>query len=306
MLSPCFPKGLATDETRRYVLPHEVVQQIYGKNAGFCTGSELRLQQVYGEEIWLKMESLGVGPRWWSGKAVLDICCGTGFLSYHLLARATPAHLTLLDISQSEIEEARRLISRNHHHHRVDYECINVTKAALPSGSFDVVVGNSFLHHFPDVAVALRQIARLLRPGGTFVALHEPKPAAVAFESRNPLTWLSYGMHGDSFVDRLRGVGDSLPAGQGSDVWLFSEDDLRSLLDQAGFVQTRIEHWHFLRPILATTAGLHLDRHRRPCLGTLGHALLRTAVGADSLLRKVLPARFFSSLAVLSLRGETE
>ena len=40
--------------------------------------------------------------------------------------------------------------------------------------SFDLVVGHAVLHHIPDVGAALREVLRVLRPGGRFVFAGEP------------------------------------------------------------------------------------------------------------------------------------
>jgi 2-polyprenyl-3-methyl-5-hydroxy-6-metoxy-1,4-benzoquinol methylase len=297
MLGPNFPRGLVTEKTNRYILSQRVVDEVYGQNSQSRTGPEHRLQEVYGDEIWLKLLSLGIQPAWWSGKRVLDICCGTGFLSYHLLARSKPAHLTMLDISEAEVDEARRLVSSTYPNHDISCVRANVINSGYESGAFDVVVGNSFLHHFPEVNLALREIARLLKPQGTFIALHEPKPAAIALESRNPLNWLSYFWLGDNFIDRLRPDGVSLPSCQGGDVWLFPEEDLRALLGEAGFVDIRHTHWHLLRPLWVAVLGCC------PSLEALSRAVLAGSIRVDAVLRRCLPPTFFSSMATIARKG---
>lgn len=296
MLNTCFPKDLVTEETKGYVLPRSVADQVYCANADFGNGPELRLQDVYREELWRKLQSLGFGPNWWNGKTVLDLCCGTGFLSYHLLARATPRHVTMLDISEKEVAEAKQLIASNYGDRSFDVKCANALDSGCASASFDVVIGNSFLHHFPDVGMALREFARVIKPEGYFVGLHEPKAAAIALESRNPTNWLAYARHGSDFVEKLRPAGTTLPPGTGTDVWLFDEGELRSLLTEAGFGTVRTEQWNFIRPLVVATATLFLSPDR-PRLGLLGQGLLRAAVASDAILRELLPPACFASLA---------
>jgi ubiquinone/menaquinone biosynthesis C-methylase UbiE len=301
MLNHSFPRALVTEETKRYVLPPSVAELVYSANSGHDSGPELRLQEVYRDEIWNKMQSLGLGPEWWKGKTVLDLCCGTGFLSYHLLARAEPESVTLLDISKQEVEEARKLVTSTYGNRRTNFVCANALQTTLASASFDVVIGNSFLHHFPDVGMAVREVGRLVKAGGQFVSLHEPKPGAIAFESRNPVNWLRYIRYGAGLVDRLRPSGSTIAPSQGVDVWLFDTEELRELLEQAGFESVRIEQWNFIRPLLVAAASLHLDAGN-PQLGFAGRTLLSLAVATDARVRRLLPSACFSSIAFSAQR----
>jgi SAM-dependent methyltransferase len=47
-----------------------------------------------------------------------------------------------------------------------------LTALTLPSGSFDLVTTNEVLEHVPDLDAALREIARVLKPGGWHVGTH--------------------------------------------------------------------------------------------------------------------------------------
>ena len=40
--------------------------------------------------------------------------------------------------------------------------------------TFDLVVGHAVLHHIPDVELAMREVLRVLKPGGRFVFAGEP------------------------------------------------------------------------------------------------------------------------------------
>jgi len=72
------------------------------------TGAEHRLQEVYGKENWLKLERAGLTPEVLSGSEVLEVCAGTGFLTYHLLQRCKPKHLIVNDKPLLLVEEERR------------------------------------------------------------------------------------------------------------------------------------------------------------------------------------------------------
>lgn len=77
----------------------------------FSTGPEYRLQAVYGEEIWLKLKRAGVTPEMFNNSDVLEVCAGTGFLTYHSLSRCRPRHLTVNDLSAQELNAANELLS---------------------------------------------------------------------------------------------------------------------------------------------------------------------------------------------------
>jgi len=56
----------------------------------------------------------------------------------------------------------------------VDGRVADAEELPFAEGSFDLVVGHAVLHHLPDVERALREVLRVLRPGGRFVFAGEP------------------------------------------------------------------------------------------------------------------------------------
>ena len=59
-----------------------------------------------------------------------------------------------------------------------------------PDDSFDLVVGHAVLHHIPDVELALREVLRVLKPGGRFVFAGEPtKYGDFVARRLSRLTW---------------------------------------------------------------------------------------------------------------------
>jgi ubiquinone/menaquinone biosynthesis C-methylase UbiE len=110
VLNPSFPKSACDKVVSPYVAPYNLVNQTILGNKSNDTGIETRLQSVYGEELWLKLERAGFPSAVLDGLSVLEVCAGTGFLTFHLLSRCSPKTLTVNDISASEMSAAQKLM----------------------------------------------------------------------------------------------------------------------------------------------------------------------------------------------------
>ncbi len=104
-----------------------------------------------------------------AGKDVLDYGCGVGTLSLELLARGA-RHVTGFDIADGQVAEATQRAEAAGVSDRVDFLVDDAHATTFPDDSFDLVVGVAILHHL-DLEVALREIRRVLRPGGRAVFL---------------------------------------------------------------------------------------------------------------------------------------
>ena len=102
----------------------------------------------------------------------LEIGCGTGFFLLNLWqAGVLDARVDVTDISPGHGRAARRNAERL----GLDVGGRWPTpSAAVRRRQFDLVVGHAVLHHIPDVELALREVLRVLRPGGRFVFAGEP------------------------------------------------------------------------------------------------------------------------------------
>ncbi len=105
------------------------------------------------------LTAAAVGP----GLRVLDLGCGSGDLTLHLVA--TGADVVALDLSPGMIEVARRRVEMFGDGAMATFLAAPVEETGFPDARFDVIVGRFILHHL-DVGVAATEIARILRPGG--------------------------------------------------------------------------------------------------------------------------------------------
>ena len=99
---------------------------------------------------------------------LLDIGCGTGFY-FPLLARRA-GRITAVDFSRAMAGEAARYAKKERLSNirvlEMDFESLD-----LPDESFDVVLSLDVLHHIPDMTAAMKEIRRVLKKGGLFLAI---------------------------------------------------------------------------------------------------------------------------------------
>ena len=101
---------------------------------------------------------------------VLEVGCGPGWFWAEATAHLRPdLDLTLTDLSDGMVAEARAQVRRSRAARAV---VLTADAQALPfdPGEFDVVVANHMLYHVQDPALAVAELARVLRPEGTLLA----------------------------------------------------------------------------------------------------------------------------------------
>lgn len=106
------------------------------------------------------LTAAGVQP----GQTAADVGAGTGFLTEGLLSKG----LKVIAVDQSERmlqvmkEKFRRFDT-------VDYRVGESVALPIPDGTVDYVFANMYLHHVESPEEAIREMARVLRPGGQLV-----------------------------------------------------------------------------------------------------------------------------------------
>jgi ubiquinone/menaquinone biosynthesis C-methylase UbiE len=98
------------------------------------------------------------------GKVVLDLGCGEGYGS-NLLAEVAE-RVTGIDLSAESIEHARGRYTRAN----LNFMAADCRKTGLPGEPFDLIVCFEMIEHIAEHEELLREVQRLLQPGGVFVA----------------------------------------------------------------------------------------------------------------------------------------
>ena len=95
------------------------------------------------------------------GMTVADVGTGTGFMAAGLAPLVK--HVHALDGSAAMLNEARRNLAQ---FENVEFHEADGLSLPLPDASLDAVFANMYLHHCPDPLASIREMIRILRPGG--------------------------------------------------------------------------------------------------------------------------------------------
>ncbi len=103
-----------------------------------------------------------------AGSAVLEIGCGTGRFARY--AAAAGLAVTAIDVSKIMLDYVVKK-AKDENLPPITTRHSGFLTMDFPDASFDAVVSGAALHHLPDVwkLVALRNIARILKPQGQFI-----------------------------------------------------------------------------------------------------------------------------------------
>lgn len=97
---------------------------------------------------------------------VLDLGCGPGESAFGMSDRVPDARVTGLDYSAAMIRFANLRKRFEPRRHRIDFVEGDAMHLPFADASFDAVTGHSFLYLVPDARKVLREVGRVLRPGG--------------------------------------------------------------------------------------------------------------------------------------------
>jgi demethylmenaquinone methyltransferase / 2-methoxy-6-polyprenyl-1,4-benzoquinol methylase len=116
------------------------------------------------------------------GDAVLDVCCGTGDLAFELARRVSPGgHVVGCDFSEQMLDLAREKAADRGA--PVRFEWADALALPYDDGRFDAVTVGFGVRNFADRDQGLREMARVLKPGGRLVVLEFTEPGRAPFST---------------------------------------------------------------------------------------------------------------------------
>ncbi|PLR29393.1 class I SAM-dependent methyltransferase [Chimaeribacter arupi] len=144
----------------------EAVEQQFGTQATAYLHSAVHAQ---GEDLQRLARRLAAHPQ----ASVLDIGCGAGHASF--VAAGQVAQVTAYDLSGEMLAVVAQAANAR------QLENIRVVQGAAESlpfadGEFDVVISRYSAHHWHDVGQALREVRRVLKPGGKVIVMDVVSP----------------------------------------------------------------------------------------------------------------------------------
>jgi ubiquinone/menaquinone biosynthesis C-methylase UbiE len=149
--------------------------------------------------------------------AILDVGCGGGRTVQRLAALAPEGKVTGLDYSAASVAVSRDRNAREIEAGRVQIEQGSVAALPFPDRAFDVVTAVETHYYWPDLPANVREVLRVIKPGGTF--------ALIAETYRGGPFRLLYGI----VMPLLRAA-------------FLSDAEHRDLLTQAGFTEVATLH----------------------------------------------------------------
>ena len=156
------------------------------------------------------------------GWTMLDVGCGGGFTIRRLLKQSKNAKVYGIDISEESVAKAKK-VNANVLGKQVFITQGSAEKLPYKDGMFDLVTAVETVYFWPNLPDCLQEVRRVLKSGGKFAILVE------VVDSNSKWTNVVEGMTA------------------------YSPEDLKKLLDEAGFTQTEI---HRKKPTYATILGV--------------------------------------------------
>jgi SAM-dependent methyltransferase len=121
-----------------------------------------------------------------AARSLLDLGCGTGVAARAIARRkGFTGKITGIDLSAGLLRVAERLSTTEGVGERIQFVVGDTRRLAIPDEAFDAVVAHTVISHVDDPRLALKEVARVVRRGGT-IGIFDGDYASITFDHPDP------------------------------------------------------------------------------------------------------------------------
>lgn len=144
---------------------HHADYRQFGGLFGYVAGLTMIIGRGTDAGLVADLASVGAGDH------VIDIGCGPGTAAR--VAARRGARVTGVDPAEPMLKLARVITAASRSKGEIDWVVAGAERLTLPDESVTVCWSLASVHHWPDLEGGVSEVKRVLRPGGTFIALEK-------------------------------------------------------------------------------------------------------------------------------------
>jgi demethylmenaquinone methyltransferase / 2-methoxy-6-polyprenyl-1,4-benzoquinol methylase len=154
---------------------HHVFEKIYDKYDTMNSIISFQRHKAWRKDVMKQMKVT-------DGAAALDVCCGTGDWSISLAEAVGPTGKVVgLDFSKNMLSVAHEK-NKELQYEQLDFVHGNAMDLPFEDNSFDFVTIGFGLRNVPDYMTVLKEMYRVVKPGGIVVCLETSQPTTIGFK----------------------------------------------------------------------------------------------------------------------------
>ncbi len=188
------------------------------------------------DHLWRRRGIRALKP--FAPQRILDVATGTGDLAILAAKKLHPQEVLGVDISDQMMEVGRKKVEKRNLSQTIHFQREDCTQLTLCDNQFDAVMASFGIRNFQNLDQALKEMLRVLRPGGHLMLLelsqpqHFPMRQLFAFYSHSVMPFLGAIISKDrKAYSYLTQSIEAFPQGE----------EMQKILTQAGFRDVKWE-----------------------------------------------------------------